>query len=445
VRELPQGWAWATLGELSTSVSNGIFVSRPGVEPDGVPILRINAVRKLKLHLDDLRYSRLSHQELRDRDALLTEGNLLFTRYSGSREYVGVCAAVPMLIDYLTYPDKLIRARLASAIDASYVAYAFASPVVRDQVDAILRTTAGQVGVASRDLQRVRIPVPPLSEQQRVVRAVDEYVSRLGVADCLLSSVGQRLANLDSSVLAEAHQKALDSGAELRTIGSLAETSLGKMLDADKSSGVPTLYLANANVRWGHFDIDDLRSVALEPWEVEKFRVSRGDVMVCEGGEPGRCTVWQSGRTDVTFQKALHRVRVSESLLPEWFAVMLCEAVVSGRVDRFLTGTTIKHLPQQQLRQIELPVPSIDAQAAIFRSVDEVSQAAVRTRTAVDGGSTRSAKLSKDLLVAAFRGELVDHDPSDEPADVLLARIRAEREAAAPKKSKPRTRKATAQ
>ncbi len=82
--DLPPGWTWTTLGEIAESVKNGIFVSRPGTKPNGVPILRISAVRPGHLHLDDIRYTGLDATELSDSGSLLREGDLLFTRYNGN-------------------------------------------------------------------------------------------------------------------------------------------------------------------------------------------------------------------------------------------------------------------------------------------------------------------------------------------------------------------------
>lgn len=86
--DLPARWTMVTLGEAATSVRNGVFVSRPGSEPNGVPILRISAVRPGSLGLHDVRYSGLASEELAEADALLQPGNL-FTRYNGNINFVG--------------------------------------------------------------------------------------------------------------------------------------------------------------------------------------------------------------------------------------------------------------------------------------------------------------------------------------------------------------------
>ena len=77
------------------------------------------------------------------------------------------------------------------------------------------------------------------------------------------------------------------------TLGEVADLCLGKMLDQNKNRGVPTPYLANVNVRWGEFVLDDLRVMRFEEHERERYGLKYGDIVMCEGGEPGRCAIWK--------------------------------------------------------------------------------------------------------------------------------------------------------
>lgn len=85
----------------------------------------------------------------------------------------------------------------------------------------------------------------------------------------------------------------LPEGWEWARLGSIAETNLGKMLDAKKNKGVPRPYLRNINVRWGSFDLSDLLEMRIQDEEVERYSVRKGDLIICEGGEPGRCAIWK--------------------------------------------------------------------------------------------------------------------------------------------------------
>ena len=101
---------------------------------------------------------------------------------------------------------------------------------------------------------------------------------------------------------------------ERRPLGAVADLCLGKMLDQKKNRGEPLPYLANVNVRWGEFVLDNLRTMRFEPKEFERYGLKFGDIVMCEGGEPGRCAIWKNQTSQMMIQKALHRIRPKEIL-----------------------------------------------------------------------------------------------------------------------------------
>lgn len=98
----------------------------------------------------------------------------------------------------------------------------------------------------------------------------------------------------------------------------IADHRLGKMLDKSKNKGKPYPYLRNTNVQWLEFDLDDIKEMRFEDDELDEYEVRKGDLLVCEGGEPGRCAIWQGQTTPMMFQKAIHRVRPLAEIEP-WF------------------------------------------------------------------------------------------------------------------------------
>ena len=99
----------------------------------------------------------------------------------------------------------------------------------------------------------------------------------------------------------------MKSGWVTKKLGEVCEVQLGKMLDKAKNKGKPYKYLANLSVRWHSFDLSNLRTMPFMDSEVEKFSLRPGDILMCEGGEPGRCAIWQIPDSDIKFQKAVHR------------------------------------------------------------------------------------------------------------------------------------------
>ncbi|NLE82002.1 MAG: hypothetical protein GX610_20985, partial [Rhodococcus sp.] len=157
-----------------------------------------------------------------------------------------------------------------------------------------------------------------------------------------------------------------------RHLGSVAETMLGEMLSAKSKTGVgSTPYLRNKNVRWGSVDIDDVAEMDFTDSEREKFRLTPGDVLICEGGAGvGRTAIWR-GELDVCcFQKALHRVRTGDEVLPEYLAQFFRYFSDSKLLEKQLSGVAIGHFPQEDLRSLQIPVPPVKEQQ---RFVDEFS------------------------------------------------------------------------
>ena len=148
-------------------------------------------------------------------------------------------------------------------------------------------------------------------------------------------------------------------------LADVADFRLGKMLDGVKNKGYPRPYLANLNVRWGRFDLDDLREMRFEEHEIEKYGLRHGDIVMCEGGEPGRCALWKEQLPGMTIQKALHRIRPDACMSNEFMYYNLFYRGRAGRFAPLFTGATIKHLPRQQLAKVEVDVPPMAVQERI--------------------------------------------------------------------------------
>lgn len=196
-------WQERSFGDLILTLRNGVFVSRPAVEPPGVPIFRISAVRPMALAVDDIRYA--SASETYPEQSYVHQGDLLFTRYSGNPAYVGACAVVPLLAHKTLHPDKLIRVTVdRGRCLPEYIEIAFASSAVRREVEARLKTTAGQVGIAGGQLRTVPLPLPPLAVQLQIVANVGGGLSAADALSAALQRANVRAEALRRSILARA-------------------------------------------------------------------------------------------------------------------------------------------------------------------------------------------------------------------------------------------------
>ena len=258
--------------------------------------------------------------------------------------------------------------------------------------------------LAKRDLLAIKMPVPALEEQGRIVARIEELFSELDNGVETLRRTKQQLAVYRQAVLKEAFA----SAERYVPFGNITESRLGKMLDKNKNIGIPRNYLRNINVRWFSFDLSDLLEMRIEDSEVEKYRIQRGDLVICEGGEPGRCAVWDSDET-IFYQKALHRVRFTDGSNPKFYMYYLWFAAQTGKLNNFFTGTGIKHLTGQSL--VKVPVPEADPviQNSIVMKIESHLSICDEIEKTVDTALQQAEAMRQSILKKAFEGGFGKH------------------------------------
>jgi hypothetical protein len=200
--ELPEQWQWVDFGTLVRTIRSGSTVP-PGNDPTAFPILRSSSVRPGLIDLQDVRYLRPEQSE--NEDNYLSEGDLMFTRLSGSLEFVGNCTRVPALGGRrIQYPDRLFCAKLKEPAQASYLVYAFASPTIRDVLTAGAKSSAGHQRISINNLTNQPIPLPPIAEQQEIIRRVEALFRLADGIEAKVAVATARADRLTQAVLARA-------------------------------------------------------------------------------------------------------------------------------------------------------------------------------------------------------------------------------------------------
>ena len=193
------GYKMKPFGSIVESLRNGISAKPAGDE--GSEILKISAVRPFQLRLEEHRFlsANCEHDAFK-----LRKDDLLFTRYNGNREFVGVCAAVPDLRGNLLYPDKLIRVRLREGHNPRFYELMFNAGPAREYIRSRIRTTAGQSGISGTDLKSAPVPVISSDEQTAVVEEAEAVVSAREYLAGELRGAKPKAARLRQAILAKA-------------------------------------------------------------------------------------------------------------------------------------------------------------------------------------------------------------------------------------------------
>lgn len=237
----------------------------------------------------------------------------------------------------------------------------------------------------SEMVRNVSVPVPSKEEQSEIADLLD----RLKV---VLDRRKQELQLLDDLIKARfvelfgdvIHN---DKGWNIKKFSEITTSRLGKMLDTKQQTGTCSYpYLANFNVQWFRFELENLNLMDFSDKDREEFNLEDGDLLVCEGGEIGRCAVWHNQVDNCYFQKALHRVRCNQDLiLPDylaWWFKYNCEnngfATIEG------AKATISHLTGAKMKILDVTVPDIEVQRQFSDFVHQVDKSKVVVQKSLD-------------------------------------------------------------
>lgn len=164
---------------------------------------------------------------------------------------------------------------------------------------------------------------------------------------------------------------------ELKSFTEIAKSRLGKMLDSKKQTGKEKYpYLANFNVQWFRFNLENLNEMDFSEADRIEFALKDGDLLVCEGGEVGRCAVWHNQIENCFFQKAVHRVRLNMDLVyPDYMVYWFKFRSDFNSFDDIVgSKATIAHLTGEKLKLLKIPVPPLELQNDFATFVHQIDK-----------------------------------------------------------------------
>lgn len=255
-------------------------------------------------------------------------------------------------------------------------------------------------------LWNFEIPDIDPTTQRAIVTRIESLFAELDKGVEKLKTAQQQLKVYRQAVLNDCLTKGSEKWEKVK-LGEVAEMCLGKMLDKNKNKGNYQPYLRNVNVRWGSFDLDDLLEMRFEDSEQERYGLQNGDLIMCEGGEPGRCAIWNGEAQNMKIQKALHRIRLKPFVSNKYIYYLFYHYAQNGLLEKYFTGTTIKHLTGQSLKSIEIPLPPLPDQQRIAQEIETRLSACDVMEKNINESLQQSEALRQSILKKAFEGELV--------------------------------------
>lgn len=447
--ELPESWSWARFGDVAVVASDLVD---PSLWPDA-PHVAPNHIESGTGRLSGV--TTVAEDGVTSPKHRFRAGQVLYSKIrpylakAAMAPYSGLCSADMYPIDALIEGKYLLHWILSDDFTAHAAGHQG-------------RSVLPKINQAA--LQTVPVPVAPLGEQERIVTAIEEAFSKLDAGEAGLLTVRQLLKRMRDAVLAAAAtgrlvgQDPTDapatkllaelgvepfddsrlpllppswSWAQVQDVG---QVDLGRQRSPKYHSGDNMKpYLRVANVFEDRIDTSDVMEMHFEPEAFERSRLVVGDILLNEGQTPellGRPAMYRGDPPDVAFTNSLLRFRAAAGIEPQWALLVFRHHMHSGRFTRESRITTnIAHLSAARFKSVEFPVPPAEEQRRIVDEFAKQSSFIDACERAVDAGLRRSTALRRSVLKSAFEGRLVPQDPSDEPASVLLERIRAERAA----------------
>lgn len=275
--------------------------------------------------------------------------------------------------------------------------------------------------LSNQALSQASVPDVPLEEQRRIADFLDDRVARI---DQIIAARQRQIGCLRQvqakwsfdAIRGGGLSERKDSGAPwlgtipkdwpMLSVTSQFQVDLGKMLDEKSQTGTYAVpYLRNTNVQWDVIDTSDLKSMDISPEEMSRFTVQRGDLLICEGGQPGRAAMWDGLESPLGYQKALHRARSRGRSLPEWLLECLRAGVDQEAIVSSSGQTTIAHLPNDQLRATKFPFPDPAVQREQLARLKSLRIKSSEAISAIERQCLAMKEYKQSLITAAVTGK----------------------------------------
>jgi len=448
LNELPEYWVQISLGDIAIATSGvGFPVEYQGLKSGDLPFFKVGDVSRAYLNnrgnLTIADHYVSNETALRLRGKPIQPGSTVFAKIGEAlklnrRAYVHS----PCLIDNNVMAVK--------AFDSQLDRYVYFFLMATDFSEASRATTVPSL--RKGDIESLEFPLPPLNEQKRIAEKLDSLLARVDSCHSHLERVLEILARFRQSVLAAAtsgrltedwrEEKGVNQEWENYSLGDvLTDIRYGtsKKSVYELKNGLPVLRIPN--VVNGKIDASDLKFSRFDKKEIETLSLKTDDILLIRSNGSielvGKVAIVDEEFEGFLYAGYLIRLRLDTTKVnPRYISRYLSSPPIRRHIEQTARSTSgVNNINAEELKAISLDLPSLEEQAEIVRRVEKLFAYAEHLEARYYSGSDRVGQLTPSLLAKAFRGELVEQDPNDEPASVLLERMREAR-ANAPKETK---------
>lgn len=451
--ELPKGWLQVAFEDVAEINPRKSVDLKPDETVTFVPMAAVNEISGTIVE----GVSR-PLQEVNRGYTQFANGDVIFAKITPSMENGKSAVAIGLEngIGFGSTEFHVLRSR--GAVLPEYLWRFVRQKTFREDAQKVMSGAVGQQRVSADYLKSHQLPLPPISEQRRIVEKVDSLTNLTARARIQLDRVPALLEKQKIAILRSAfeHGAAPDRQPTTRAPNDLAssveplwpiplhwkwlrtdqvgDVDLGRQRSPENHRG-PSMrpYIRAANITWSGLDLTDVKEMNFSESEFRRFKLEHGDILLNEGSgsakEVGKPAIWHNEIRGCCFQNTVLRVR-PKICTSEYLYYYYLYTAMAGHFVASTQGVNIQHIGKIGLAAYPVPVPPEAEQSSIISHIESAFSLLDEITANFASAARLVPRLDAAILSEAFRGQLVAQDPNDEPASKLLARIRAEHERA---------------
>lgn len=449
--ELPRGWTEAKLEDVCNKITNGGTFTQVDTAI-GLPVTRIETISFEAIDLNRVKYC-TSYTDKDIEKYRLNFGDILFSHIN-SDLHLGKTAIFKEKDTLVLHGINLLRIQTNELIYEIFLYYFLKHCRYKGEFIKIAQKAVNQSSINQAKLKQIKIFIPPLLEQHRIVAKIEELFSELDNGVESLKDAKEQLKVYRQAVLKWAFEGKLTEEWRKKqkdNVISWDRRILGEYIDkieAGKSfrciEHTPSenqVGIAKVSaVTWGVYNESESKTCPFPDRVREEFIIKEGDFLFSRANTlqlVGACVIASNVKKRIMLSDKILRIKF-KGINQKYSLYYLRSKLGRSEIERFSTGNqeSMRNIGQDRIRRISIPICSSVEQSQIIQKIEFRLSICDKLEETINQSLVHAEALRQSILKRAFEGKLVPQDPNDEPVEKLLKRIQAEREAELQKTAK---------
>lgn len=428
-KELPVGWAEASMEDVCQKISNGGNFNQKE-SAIGLPVTRIETISFEEIDFNRVKYCS-EYLESDVEKYKLHYGDILFSHIN-SDLHLGKTAIFKEKKKTVLHGINLLKIQTNEIISPFFLNLIFKHLRYKGEFIKIAHKAVNQSSINQAKLKQIVMPLPPLPEQHRIVAKIEELFSELDKGVENLKIAQQQLRVYRQAVLKWAFEGKLTNSTlkGIRLLGELIEEpryGTSKKCTYEKKGKA---CLRIPNILNNFIDKNDLKYAEFNDKEIDSLKLKVGDILIIRSNGSvsivGKAALVRETDTDFIFAGYLIRIRLSDNCInPKYLLYHLLSPQGRDYIEAKAKSTSgVNNINSDEIKGLEVPLYNIEEQNSIVSEIEARLSVCDKMEESIEQSLIQAEALRQSILKKAFEGRLIPQNPKDEPAEKLLQRIR---------------------